>query len=303
MHTEENRQPNEAENAHESIVSLEIAPQTDVRSTSSKFKFRSSELVRKRRRSSKPASASAGESSDVDTPQPLSERSLTPPTPPATPQFVIPPDIDSSSVPVSLIPLVPDSPYDPSATPSFRHSLPSLPSEQPWRYPSPTHPLHSRQRDLSLSMLGEMPSPTVSGLLDSPTPVGTPFSKHVKCFETPESLPKRRPMLLAKADTFPLLSERFQFKEGSSRLSSPQPPDPVIQWEATCQELQIEPPSPQINLLQPFRLRNDEVDTQVLTLFSDRVEDVVLFDEDELGYPESIPPCKKRKITESSHTL
>ncbi|KAI6044925.1 hypothetical protein EDC04DRAFT_2889153 [Pisolithus marmoratus] len=49
--------------------------------------------------------------------------------------------------------LVPLSPYDPTLTPSFRHSPPRLPSDQPWRFPSPSHPLHSKAREMCLSML------------------------------------------------------------------------------------------------------------------------------------------------------
>ncbi len=48
---------------------------------------------------------------------------------------------------------VSSSPYDPSLTPAFRHSSPKLPSDQPWRFPSPAHPLYSRQRQVSLSQL------------------------------------------------------------------------------------------------------------------------------------------------------
>ncbi|KAI0694879.1 hypothetical protein BC835DRAFT_992094 [Cytidiella melzeri] len=62
-----------------------------------------------------------------------------------------------------------DSPYNPLLTPSFRHSPARLPSDQPWRFPSPSHPLHSSARELSLSMLvcGEA-SPLVRGLDVSP---------------------------------------------------------------------------------------------------------------------------------------
>ncbi|GJE85755.1 hypothetical protein PsYK624_018340 [Phanerochaete sordida] len=62
--------------------------------------------------------------------------------------------------------IVDESPYNPLLTPSFRHSPPRLPSDQPWRYPSPSHPFH---RDLTLSMLacGEANS-TLSGLDVSP---------------------------------------------------------------------------------------------------------------------------------------
>ena len=50
--------------------------------------------------------------------------------------------------------IIPPSPaYNPLLTPSFRHSPARLPSDQPWRYPSPSHPLHSRARELCLSMV------------------------------------------------------------------------------------------------------------------------------------------------------
>jgi hypothetical protein len=49
--------------------------------------------------------------------------------------------------------IIPQSPYDPLLTPSFRHSSPRLPSDQPWRFPSPSHPLYSKQHDLCLTML------------------------------------------------------------------------------------------------------------------------------------------------------
>ncbi|CAL1695344.1 unnamed protein product [Somion occarium] len=64
---------------------------------------------------------------------------------------------------------IPESPYNPLLTPSFKHSPARLPSEQPWRFPSPSHPLHSSARELSLYMLvhGEA-SPLVSGLDVSP---------------------------------------------------------------------------------------------------------------------------------------
>ncbi|EIW86620.1 hypothetical protein CONPUDRAFT_115144 [Coniophora puteana RWD-64-598 SS2] len=52
-----------------------------------------------------------------------------------------------------FMPTIPISPYDPTLTPSFRHSPPRLPSDQPWRFPSPSHPLFSKGREISLSML------------------------------------------------------------------------------------------------------------------------------------------------------
>lgn len=74
--------------------------------------------------------------------------------------------IRRSASPINL-PLIPPSPYNPLLTPSFRHSSPRRPSEQPWRFPSPSHPLHSRSRDFSLSFLVRgMHSPLSKG---SPT--------------------------------------------------------------------------------------------------------------------------------------
>lgn len=71
---------------------------------------------------------------------------------------------------VTTHPVVPPSPYDPTATPSFRHSPPTLPWDQPWRFPSPSHPLHSRARELSLSMLTTATvSPAVKGPSASPS--------------------------------------------------------------------------------------------------------------------------------------
>jgi hypothetical protein len=47
----------------------------------------------------------------------------------------------------------PASPYDPHATPAFRHSPPPHPSKRPWKFDTPSHPMHSVPRDYSLAML------------------------------------------------------------------------------------------------------------------------------------------------------
>ncbi|OAX44717.1 hypothetical protein K503DRAFT_788432 [Rhizopogon vinicolor AM-OR11-026] len=66
---------------------------------------------------------------------------------------------------------VPMSPYDPTLTPSFRHSPPRLPSDQPWRFPSPSHPLHSTAREFCLSMLARAtPATKGSSVVDSSSP-------------------------------------------------------------------------------------------------------------------------------------
>lgn len=90
-----------------------------------------------------------------------------PNTPPLTPhaeESSDPPNVvgsDSFTIasPVISRPLIPESPYNPLQTPSFRHSPPRLPSDQPWRFPSPSHPLHSNTRNMFLTMLTQ-PSDT-----------------------------------------------------------------------------------------------------------------------------------------------
>ncbi|KAJ6503429.1 hypothetical protein C8R47DRAFT_203336 [Mycena vitilis] len=99
--------------------------------------------------------------------------------------------------PTSSRVLPPPSPYDPLLTPSFRHSPPRLPSDQPWRYPSPSHPMH-RSRELSLTMLrGDSPfAPSPIAPRGRPRAVTTPLSSPCTSslgFATPESLAKMRP--------------------------------------------------------------------------------------------------------------
>ncbi|KAF9229396.1 hypothetical protein BS17DRAFT_723113 [Gyrodon lividus] len=74
---------------------------------------------------------------------------------------------------------IPMSPYDPTLTPSFRHSPPRLPSDQPWRFPSPSHPLHSKAREFCLSMLvrgGTSPAIKGSSTTSSSSPSVGPSS-------------------------------------------------------------------------------------------------------------------------------
>ncbi|KAH8102500.1 hypothetical protein BXZ70DRAFT_928757 [Cristinia sonorae] len=62
-----------------------------------------------------------------------------------------------------------ESPYNPLLTPSFRHSPARPLCHQPWRFPSPSHPLHSDAKELSLTMLMRAEaSPIVRGLDISP---------------------------------------------------------------------------------------------------------------------------------------
>ncbi|KAJ7492523.1 hypothetical protein FB451DRAFT_959693, partial [Mycena latifolia] len=111
------------------------------------------------------------------------------------------PQLDISSCPPAsptsshIIP--PASPYDPLLTPSFRHSPPRLPSDQPWRFPSPSHPLH-RSRELSLTMLGGdspvNPSPIAprGRARAATTPLSSPCTSSLG-LETPDSLAKIQP--------------------------------------------------------------------------------------------------------------
>lgn len=87
---------------------------------------------------------------------------------------------------------IPPSPYNPLLTPSFRHSPPRLPSDQPWRFPSPSHPLHSRARELCLGMVvrgAASPSTRgVSALDSSPTSIlNTPAIIHQARGTAPDS--------------------------------------------------------------------------------------------------------------------
>jgi len=82
------------------------------------------------------------------------------------------------------------SPYNPLTTPSFRHSPPRLPSDQPWRFPSPSHPLHFTASDVSLGMvLREQTSPsamaTASSAIDVSPVIIAPRDGKASLFNTP----------------------------------------------------------------------------------------------------------------------
>ncbi|KAG6845760.1 hypothetical protein H0H87_003814 [Tephrocybe sp. NHM501043] len=203
----------------DSLVTLDVEPQTtESRNTSHKSKFRSllpaADL--KRVKSAKelnraPSAPKIPQDDPKGSHHPLSRSHLPPPSPPLTPQSSDPANVVPESDPVCTsspapLPTVPPSPYDPLLTPSFRHSPPRLPSEQPWRFPSPSHPLHSRSREISLSMLvHDLNSPIIKGSsavdaspallqsspIPSPRPPGFTNPKRVSLdLETPESLEK-----------------------------------------------------------------------------------------------------------------
>jgi hypothetical protein len=86
--------------------------------------------------------------------------------------------------------MLPSSPYDPRATPSFRHSPPRLPSDQPWRFPSPSHPLHSKA-DISLGQVAinsSSPSAVSAPHIDVSPVYIAPRSGRSSVFHTPSGL-------------------------------------------------------------------------------------------------------------------
>ena len=177
-----------------------VAPQTDPQNTSHKSRFRSIKSVGVTRNLRERGSKECFEATDKpssplltnDFPNPIEdyeefELPLSPLTPYASTSSD-PPNIFSSASdelictsPAVPHPVAPDTPYDPLQTPSFRHSPPRLPSDQPWLYPSPSHPLHLPTRELSLSMLiPNGPSPIIRGVNSEGSPItvhSSPSSK------------------------------------------------------------------------------------------------------------------------------
>ncbi|KAF8640420.1 hypothetical protein AX17_000086 [Amanita inopinata Kibby_2008] len=183
LNSEENRQMSSTKilgDAHETVVNLDVALQAGNRNTSHRSRFRSLPATeqasrrRERDRSKIKEDAAASPCTDFDdsvldedgqaVQDLLAQSHSSSHSPPLTPDSScqisatadIPPDtsdLTQLSSPLISLPVIPPSPYDPLLTPSFRHSSPRRPSEQPWRFPSPSHPLHSRSRNLSLSVL------------------------------------------------------------------------------------------------------------------------------------------------------
>jgi hypothetical protein len=181
-----------------------VDPQTDPGNTSHKSRFRSIKGVGVSRNLRERERTKSSEAIDEpSTPSPVTNHSSQPiedneeletPFSPLTHAntssdpptiFSEAPDQVIGTSPVVTHPVAPDTPYDPLQTPSFRHSPPRLPSDQPWRYPSPSHPLHLRTRELSLSMLvPNNPSPLNRGV----NPTGSPLTVHSSPLsQTPQS--------------------------------------------------------------------------------------------------------------------
>ncbi|KAF8912760.1 hypothetical protein CPB84DRAFT_1721577 [Gymnopilus junonius] len=246
---------------HDSLVSMVVTPQTAPEMTSHKSRFRTVKptQIPKRRRDREtqkqkdtddqpPSFASSGPLQRGLTDHAEDESDHDPPaeiiSPPLTPHGGISSDstfvITSSSAehlvksPVLPVPVIPESPYNPLQTPAFRHSPPPLPSDQPWRFASPSHPL-STTRDISLTMLAPLASPIKTGPLgpmlamhSSPlsSPSGAPSSS--AAFETPGHskilFPKtiNRPQFIKGPVSSPLNpSRRYRESHGSPLIKKP----------------------------------------------------------------------------------
>lgn len=215
---------------------------------------------------------------------------------------------ESSSVPSLSAPFTPHSrslssktrqsiaaasPYDPLVTPTFRHSTPRLPSDQPWRFPSPSHPLHSTARELSLTSVihGEASavgpsnildvSPIIFGLktgaIESPTVtvplrVNRDFSQLTRktpglgtpVFRTP-GYPKASPRRLFSLPT-PLQSRNWRLADSplAHNLRTPKSSgSSTLSTSTSSSSIESEPPTTpvsqrEIGLMEPIRLAGDD---------------------------------------------
>ena len=202
--TEENRQQLSSRSRyenHDNLITMVVVPQTDPENTSHKSRFRSIKSVGVTRNLRERGRKESFEATDKPSSPSLFTKDFTKPVDdneefemplsPMTPHASTssdPPNIFSSASdefidtsPAVHHPVAPDTPYDPLQTPSFRHSPPRLPSDQPWLYPSPSHPLHLRTPELSLSMLvPNDPSPITRGVNSEGSPLtvhSSPLSK------------------------------------------------------------------------------------------------------------------------------
>ena len=171
---------------------------------------------------------SYADSRDSPTPPPNSPRSVSP--------EIAPPSREAS--PSRPLPVIPMSPYNPLTTPSFRHSPPHLPSDQPWRFPSPSHPLHFTASDVSLGLvIHEQATP--SGIVSAPSALDVspviiaPRDGKATSFNTPSvvlfgkkdmgrSTTKPTPRRLFVSSTLPTpITERLSFDRSRPSEESP----------------------------------------------------------------------------------
>lgn len=233
---------------HDRLVDMEIALQTEHQTLSHKTRFRSvlpAEEPKRRDRDRKkgrenftvPATpripqqefltAYEGEDTDSSSFQPTGPSISPPLTPPSSlssdPSLTC--EGPRTTPSGTMRPVIPPSPYNPLLTPSFRHSPPRLPSDQPWRFPSPSHPLHSQTRDVSLSMLiRDATSPLVkeslgigaSPLVIQSSPISSPLRSEMSRsshLQTPSSVlrvPKSAARTLFSRSQFP---SPFEFRK------------------------------------------------------------------------------------------
>lgn len=211
------------------------------------------------------------------------------------------PSHESSSVPAGLsTPYTPHSfssktrrsiiaasPYDPLVTPTFRHSTPRLPSDQPWRFPSPSHPLHSAARELSLASVvqGDVAALRSSGALDvSPIifgpkasvtdspPITFPLSEsrgfvHLSSVKRTPGFPKPSPRRLFSLPT----PRRWRLPDspGEHNLRTPKSSSSsTLSASASCSSLESELPISPIaqregTLMEPIRLAGEDPFTDI----------------------------------------
>ena len=174
--TEENKHLVSVKNSdsHDGLISIIVTPQTAPDTSTHKSHFHSEKSARKRdqrkhvRQGSTPLTPQQTKKTRTRTPfsDDDSDSDVQPrTTPPLTPHLEECSDLlnvfgsDGSAFTLSCPP--PESPYNPLQTPSFRHS-PARP-DQPWRFPSPSHPLHSNTRELSLTLLARLEGTPLRG--------------------------------------------------------------------------------------------------------------------------------------------
>lgn len=266
---EENRQASKSrDEPHDSLVTMVVAPQTAPEIISSKSRFRTTKPVlqpSKRGRDreikkdkdeylptpvpSQPSQPEHSEQSDSEseTEPPALVTTVSPPLTPHADTSSDPPNVFHPSSdalapksPPFLPTVIPESPYNPLQTPSFRHSPPRLPSEQPWRFPSPSHPLHLNTRDISLTMValplaspvkGFTASSSLTMLALNSSPASSPLRVLSQSlgFETParskSSITKltKKPQFMKSQMSSPLSSATSQYHGAKQRLSGSSP--------------------------------------------------------------------------------
>ncbi|KAF8974021.1 hypothetical protein BDZ97DRAFT_1935883 [Flammula alnicola] len=245
---------------HDSLVSMVVAPQTSLENISHKSRFRSGKPTERQRDlgrkkdtdeesflPNREPTANIFEHSDEDSESEHAVRANSPPLTPhaeisSDPPYALGRNSDEliGTSPTIPRPMIPESPYNPLQTPSFRHSPPPLPSDQPWRYPSPSHPLHSNTRDLSLTIVAlPLTSPIAKGVQSleaspmtmlathsSPLSNSTPIRSSFNNFETPArskilfSKPMNRPYF-RKGHIYSPLSSVKQYRNTQPLEASP----------------------------------------------------------------------------------